>query len=48
MKIKWLVTNVTVVGSPDKADYAIFGLSLAGRCFLPIHAVFVIGGHFVV
>ena len=31
MKLEWLVTNVTAVGSPDRAERAIFGVILAGR-----------------
>ena len=33
MKIKWFVTNVLAVGSPDRAECAILGVILA-RCFL--------------
>ena len=33
MKIEWLVTNVTVVGCPDRAERAILGVIL-GVCFL--------------
>ena len=33
MKIKWLVTDVTAVGSHDRAERAILGMILAG-CFL--------------
>ena len=29
MKIEWLVTNVTAVGSPDRADRAILEVILA-------------------
>ena len=46
MKIKWLVTKVTAVGSPYRAKRAILGVILAGR-FLPIQAVFVVGGELV-
>ena len=42
MKIELLVTNVTAVGSPDRAKRAIFRVMLAGR-FWPIQAVFVVG-----
>ena len=38
MKIEWLVTDVTVIGSPDRAERAILGVILAGR-FSPIQAV---------
>ena len=48
MKIDWLVTDVTAIGSPDRADYAILGVSLAGRCFGQFRPFFVIGDHFVV
>ena len=30
MKIEWLVTDVTTVGSPDIAERAILGVLLAG------------------
>ena len=33
LKIKWLVTDVTAVGSPDKAEHAILEVILVGRCF---------------
>ena len=33
MKLKWLVADVTAVGSPDRAECAILGVILAGRCF---------------
>ena len=42
MKIEWLVTNVTAVGSPDRAKRAILGVILAGDFFCPIQAVFVV------
>ena len=46
MKIEWLVTDVTAVGSPASAEGAIFGGDFG--CFLPIQATFVVGGgHFV-
>ena len=32
-KIKWLVANLRVFGSPDKAEHAIFWVILAGRFF---------------
>ena len=41
MKIEWLVTNVTPVGSPDRAECVILGVILG--IFLPIQALFVIG-----
>ena len=40
MKIKWFVTNVTPVRSPDRAERAIMGMILA-VFFWPIQAVFV-------
>ena len=46
MKIKWFVNNVTAVGSPDRAEHAIMGMILAVRFFLPIQAVFAVGGQF--
>ena len=39
MKIEWLVTNVTAVGSPDRAERAILGMIL--DIFWPIQATFV-------
>ena len=33
LKIEWLVTDVTAVGSPDRAERSILGMILAGRCF---------------
>ena len=42
MKIKWIVVNVTAVGSPDSAAHAIFGVILAVR-FLPIQTVVTAG-----
>ena len=33
MKIEWLVTDVTAVGSPDRAERASLGVILAG-CFV--------------
>ena len=44
MKIEWLVANVTAVGFPDRGKRAILEVILAGRFFLPIQAVFVVGG----
>ena len=45
MKIQWLVTNhVIAVGSPDKAECAIFGGDSGLGIVLPVQAVlFVIG-----
>ena len=48
VKRKWLVANVTAVGSLDRlSERAIFGLILVGRdfgwtCFCPNQAVFVV------
>ena len=42
MKTEWLVTNVTPVGSPDRAESVILGVILG--VFLPIQALLVIGG----
>ena len=33
MKIQWLVADVTVVGSLDRAERAILGVVVAGRVF---------------
>ena len=44
IKIKWLVTDVTAVRSPDRAEHAILGVILAGCVLLPIHVIFVVGG----
>ena len=33
MEIKWLVTDVTAVGSPDIVDRAILAVISAGHCF---------------
>ena len=35
MKIKWLVADITAVGSPDRAERTILGVILAVR-FCPI------------
>ena len=40
VKIKWLVTNVTAVGSPDSAERAILGVVLAAS-FWTIQVMFV-------
>ena len=42
MKIEWLVTNVTAVGSPDRAEHAILGVILAGQLFVPLQDTFVV------
>ena len=41
MKIKWIVADVTPVGSSDRAEHAILGVILG--VFLPIQATFVVG-----
>ena len=41
MKKEWLITNVTAVGSPDRAEYDIFGVILGN--FRPIQAAFEVG-----
>ena len=49
MKLKWLVADITAVGSPYIAERAISAVILVGRCFgqfrpcLSIQAVFAIG-----
>ena len=46
MKIEWLVTDVTSVGSPDRAERDMFRGILG--VFWPIQAVFLwSGSHFV-
>ena len=43
MKIKWLVANVTAVGSPDRAERAMyFGGDFAWALFWQTQAVFVV------
>ena len=42
MKMEWLVTDVTPVGSPDRAERAILGMIWLS-VFWPIQAVFVVG-----
>ena len=41
MKIEWLVTGVTPVGSPDGVERSILGVILGN--FWPIQATFVVG-----
>ena len=41
MKIELLDTDVTDVGSPDRAELAILGVILARRFFLQIQAAYV-------
>ena len=43
MKIEWLVTVVTAIGFPGRAERAVLGVILAGRVFLPIQVTFVVG-----
>ena len=43
MKIEWLVTNVTGIRSPDRAEHAIWELFWRGLLW-QIQAVFVVGG----
>ena len=40
--IEWLVTNVTPLGSRDRAERAILGVILAAHV-LQIHAIFIHG-----
>ena len=42
MKIELLVTNVTAVGSPGKAERAVFGGDFGWACFCPIWDTFVV------
>ena len=42
MKKEWLVTNVTAVRFPDRAEHVILKVILAVHYFLPIKAVFVV------
>ena len=46
MKIKWLVTDVTAVGSPDRAERTIFGVILAGRFVGQFRPYLWAGSHF--
>ena len=41
MKIEWLVTDVTAIGPPGRAEHAILGVILVGRVF-PIQDTFVV------
>ena len=47
MKREWLVTDVTAVGSPDRAGRAILGIFLAGRFFGQFRPYLWSGRHFV-
>ena len=42
MKIEWLVTDVTAVGSPARTECAILGGDFGWACFWPISAVFLV------
>ena len=42
MKTKWLVTDVTAVGSSGRTECAILGGDFGWACFWPIPAVFVV------
>ena len=42
MKIEWLVTDVTPVESPDRAERAMLGVIWLSVCW-PIQDVFVVG-----
>ena len=42
MKIEWLVTNVTAIGSPGRAERAILEVILARGVFWPIQDMFVV------
>ena len=41
MKMKLLVTNVTAIGSPGRAERAVFGGDFGWACFWPIQDIFV-------
>ena len=47
MKIEWLFADATTVGSPDRAERAIFGVILAGRFFGQFRLYLWLGSHFV-
>ena len=42
MKMKWLVADITAVGSPDIVERAIFGGDFGRALFWPIQVVFVV------
>ena len=42
MKREWSVDDVTVAGSPDRAEHAILGMMILS-VFWPIQAAFVVG-----
>ena len=48
MKIKWLVTNVTAVESPERAEHAILGVIVARRAFGQFRSYLGSGNHFVI
>ena len=43
MKIKWLVADVTAVGSLDRAERAILGVIMVGSVFDQFRSFFVVG-----
>ena len=43
MKTEWLVTDVTAVGFPGRAECALLGGDFGWVLFWPIQAVFVVG-----
>ena len=47
MKMEWLVTDVTAVRSPGKAEHVIFGVILAGRVFGQFRTYLRSESHFV-
>ena len=42
MKTEWLVANVSIVGSLDRAERAILGGDCSWACFWPIQVVFAV------
>ena len=46
MKIEWLVTDVTAIGSPGRAECAMLGGDISPVCLWPIQAVFVVAEQF--
>ena len=42
MKKEWLVTNATAIGSPGRAEHAVFGGDFGLACFWPIRDTFVV------
>ena len=46
LKIEWLVLNVTLVGSPDRAECDMFEDDFGH--FLPVQAAIVVWDHFVI